>query len=189
MARSANAETQEIRIQTDAAPGGSIRDVTFTRTNITRPVNGVLRVLGPHISGITFDTCTFAAPSGTTNVVAVVDQADRVRILGSSIAGTGGKRLLVAGPMASVTALSVENCRFTDIGNGVWGVDLAGAAGVRVAGSTFRQATGTTTARAVRVSSACNGVVIEGNDLTGLTNAPKVTNNATDTIIRNNGGG
>nr|WP_239522392.1 glycosyl hydrolase family 28-related protein [Geodermatophilus sabuli] len=189
MSRSANAETQEIRIQTDPASGGSIRDVTFTRTSITRPVNSVLRVGGPNISGITFDGCTFAAPSGTSTVVAVVEQADRVRMLGCSFAGTRDKRLLVAGPTAPVTALSVENCRFTDVGNGVWGVDLMGAAGARVAGSTFRQAAGATTARAVRVAAACSGVVIEGNDLTGLTTATKITNNAADTVIRNNRGG
>jgi Pectate lyase superfamily protein len=188
MAGSADADAQEIRIQTDAAAGGSIRDVTFTRTNITRPVNSVLRVLGPRISGITFDTCTFAAPSGTTNVLAVVDQADRVRMVGSSFAGTRGRRMVVAGPTAPVTAFSVENCRFTDVGNNLWGVDLIGAAGARVAGSTFRQASGTTTARAVRVSPTSSAVVIEGNDLTGLTSAPKITDNATGTVVRNNSG-
>jgi hypothetical protein len=188
MSRSANAETQEIRIQTDPTSGGSISDVTFTRTNITRPVNSVLRIGGPNVSGITFDSCTFAAPSGTSTVVAVVEQADRVRMLGSSFAGTRGKRLLVAGPTAPVTALSVEKCRFTDIGNAIWGVDLAGAAGARVAGSTFSQVTGATTARAVRVSAASGGAVIEGNDLTGLTCATKITDNASGTIIRDNRG-
>jgi hypothetical protein len=188
MARAANAETQEIRIQTDPTSRGSIRDVTFTRTNITRPVNSVLRVGGPNISGITFDSCTFPAPSGTANNTAVVDQADRVRLLRSTFAGASGKRLLVAGPGAPVTAFSVEACRFTGIGNGFWGVDLVAPSGARVAGSTFGQTSGATTARAVRVSSACRGVVIEGNDLTGLTNATKVTNNAADTVIRNNRG-
>jgi Pectate lyase superfamily protein len=189
MSRAADADTQEIRIQTDAAAGGSVRDVTFTRTSVTRPVNSTLRVLGPRISGITFDTCTFAAPSGSANVLAVVDQADRVRVVGSSFAGTGGRRLLVTGPIAPVTALSVENCRFTDIGNAVWGVDLVGAPGARVAGSIFGRAAGTTTARAVRVSPASSAVVIEGNDLTGLTSAPKITDNATGTVVRNNRGG
>jgi len=189
MSRSTPADTQEIRIQTDAAAGGSIRDVTFLRTGITRPVNGTLRVLGPNISGITFDTCTFAAPSGPADVLAVVDQADRVRIVGSSFAGTGGKRLLVAGPIAPVTALAVENCRFTDIGNGRWGVDLAAAAGARVAGSTFRRATGATTARAVRVSSTSRAVVIESNDFTALSSPPNITDGAPDTVIRNNRAG
>ncbi|MGY1604188.1 glycosyl hydrolase family 28-related protein [Geodermatophilus sp. SYSU D00815] len=186
MARSADAGTQEIRIQTDPAAGGSVRDVTFTRTNITRPVNGVLRIGGPNVSGITFDGCTFAAPSGSADVVAVVEQADRVRMLGSSFAGTRGKRLLVAGPTAPVTALAVEDCSFTDIGNGIWGVDLVGAAGARVAGSTFRQAAGATTARAVRVAAGCTAVVVEGNDLTGLTAAQKITDNASDTVVRDN---
>ncbi|WP_448624324.1 glycosyl hydrolase family 28-related protein [Geodermatophilus sp. URMC 64] len=189
MARAANAETQEIRVQTDPTSGGSIRDVTFLRTNITRPVNSVLRVGGPNISGLTFDSCTFAKPSGTANVLAVVEQADSVRMLRSSFTGAAGKRLLVAGPTAPVTNFSVEGCQFTEIGNGFWGVDLVGARGARVAGSTFRQAAGATTARAVRVSAACSGVVIEGNDLTGLTNATKITNSATDTIIRDNRGG
>ncbi|MGY1642720.1 glycosyl hydrolase family 28-related protein [Geodermatophilus sp. SYSU D00703] len=189
MARAVNAETQEIRIQTDPTSRGSIRDVTFTRTNITRPVNGVLRIGGPDISGITFDGCTFPAPSGTANAVAVVDQADRVRIVRSTFAGAPGKRLLVAGPIAPVTAFSVEDCRFAAIGNGFWGVDLVAAAGARIAGSVFGQAPGATTARAVRVSSACRGVVIEGNDLTGLTATTKITNNAADTIIRDNRGG
>jgi hypothetical protein len=88
-----------------------------------------------------------------------------------------------------VTGLSVENCRFTDIGNGTWGVDLAGAKGARVAGSTFRQTAGATTARAVRVAAPCSGVVIEFNDFLGLTNATKITDNAADTVIRNNTGG
>jgi Pectate lyase superfamily protein len=186
MSRSADADTQEIRIQTDVAAGGSVRDVTFTRTSVTRPVNSTLRVLGPRISGITFDTCTFAAPSGSANVLAVVDQADRVRIVGSSFAGTGGRRLLVAGPVAPVTGLSVEKCNFTDVGDGRWGVDLAGAAGARVAGSTFRRATGATTARAVRVSPACRAVVIEGNDFTALSSPPNITDSAPDTVIRDN---
>ena len=95
----------------------------------------------------------------------------------------------VTGPIAPVTALSVENCRGTDIGNAVWGVDLVGAPGARVAGSTFGRAAGTTTARAVRVSPTSSGVVIEGNDLTGLTSAPKITDNATGTVVRNNLGG
>jgi len=185
MSRSANADTQEIRIQTDAAAGGSIRDVTFTRTSVTRPVNSTLRVLGPRISGITFDTCTFAAPSGTANVLAVVDQADQVRFAGSSFAGTGGRRLLVAGPIAPVTAFSVDDCRFTDIGNGVWGVDLVGAAGARVAGSTFRRATSATTARAVRVSATSRAVTVESNDFTGLSN-PAVTDGGSGTVLRNN---
>jgi hypothetical protein len=186
MARSANAGTQEIRIQTDPTSGGSIRDVTFTRTSITRPVNGVLRIGGPNVSGVTFDGCTFPAPSGTSSVIAVVDQADRVRMLRSSFVGATGKRLLVAGPVAPVTAFSVEECRFTEVGNGVWGVDLVGAAGARVAGSTFRQAAGTTTARAVRVSPTSRAVVIEGNDFAGLSNPPQITNSAPDTVIRNN---
>jgi len=186
MARAANAETQEIRIQTDPTSRGAIRDVTFTRTNITRPVNSVLRIGGPNISGITFDTCTFPAPSGTADNIAVVEQAGSVRMLNSSFAGAPGKRLLVVGPTATVTSFSVEKCTFTDIGNGFWGVDLVRAAGARVAGSTFRQAAGATTARAVRVGSACTGVVIEGNDFTGLTNATKVTDNGSGTIVRSN---
>jgi hypothetical protein len=32
-------------------------------------------------------------------------------------------------------------------------------------------------------------VVIEGNDLTGLTSTPKITDNATGTVVRNNRGG
>jgi hypothetical protein len=189
MARAANADTQEIRIQTDPASGGSIRDVTFTRTNITRPVNGVLRVGGPNVSGVTFDGCTFPAPSGTANAVAVVDQADRLRMLRSEFSGAPGKRLLVAGPIAAVTALSVEQCRFTGIGNTAWGVDLVAAPGARVAGSTFRQAAGTSTARAVRISAASPGCVVESNDLTGLTSTPKITDDAAGTVVRNNRGG
>ncbi|MGY1743078.1 MULTISPECIES: glycosyl hydrolase family 28-related protein [unclassified Blastococcus] len=188
MARAANAGTQEIRIQTDPASGGTIRDVTFTRTDVTRPVNSVLRIGGPNISGVTFDSCTFPAPSGTADAVAVVDQADRVRMVRSSFAGAPGKRLLVAGPIAPATAFAVESCRFTGIPNAAWGVDLVGAPGARVAGSTFQRATGTTTARAVRVSAASPGVVIEGNDLTGLNSSPKITDNAADTVVRANQG-
>jgi hypothetical protein len=94
----------------------------------------------------------------------------------------------VAGPIAPVTALSVENCRFTDIGNGVWGVDLVGAAGVRVAGSTFRRATSATSARAVRVSVTSRSVVIESNDFTGLS-TPAVTDSGSGTVLRNNRAG
>ncbi|MGY1773978.1 glycosyl hydrolase family 28-related protein [Blastococcus sp. SYSU D00813] len=188
MARAADAGTQEIRVQTDPLSGGTISDVTFTRTNVTRPVNSVLRIGGPGISGITFDGCTFPAPSGTATAVAVVDQADRVRVVRSSFAGAPGKRLLVAGPIAPTTALSVEACTFSGIPNAAWGVDLVAAPGARVAGSTFRQAAGATTARAVRVSAASRGVVVEGNDLTGLTSSPKITDNATDTVVRDNRG-
>ena len=58
-----------------------------------------------------------------------------------------------------------------------------------MAGSTFRQTDGATTARAVRVAAPCSGVVIEFNDFRGLTNATKITDNAVDTVIRNNTGG
>jgi hypothetical protein len=82
----------------------------------------------------------------------------------------------------------VEECRFTDIGNDRWGVDLVAAPAARVATSTFTRAAGTTTARAVRVSAASSRVVIEGNDLTGLTSSPKITDNGTGTVVRNNRG-
>ncbi|MGK5169741.1 glycosyl hydrolase family 28-related protein [Geodermatophilus sp. CPCC 205761] len=187
MAGAADAQAQEIRIQTE--PGrGAITDLTFTRTSITNPVNSVLRTSGPGTRGVTFDQCTFAAPSGGTDVVAVVDGGANVRMRRSSFAGTRGKRVLVAGPIAPVGSLTVEECRFTDIGNDRWGVDLVAAPGARVATSTFTRAAGTTTARAVRVSAACSGVVIEGNDLTGLTSTTKITDNGTGTIVRNNRG-
>jgi hypothetical protein len=189
MSRAANAGTQEVRIHTEPASPGWIRDVTFTRTNIARPVNSVLRIDGPRITGITFDSCTFPAPSGTaTTVVAVVDQADQVRMVGCSFAGTRGRRLLVVGPTSPATALTVESCRFTDIGNERWGVDLVAVRTARVARSTFTRATGATTARAVRVGTACSGAVIEDNDFTGLGSTTKVTNSAADTIVRSNVG-
>jgi hypothetical protein len=81
----------------------------------------------------------------------------------------------------------VEDCRFTDIGTNIWGVDLMAAAGARIAGSTFTQAAGAT-ARAVRVSAACRQVVIENNDMTGVTGTPKITNNGANTVIRSNRG-
>ena len=57
------------------------------------------------------------------------------------------------------------------------------ATGARVTGSTFQAAAGTTAARAIRVQPAATGVVIEGNDLTGLTNVTKITDRALDTTV------
>jgi hypothetical protein len=197
MSGAADASTQEIRIQTDATTGGSISGVTFTRTNITNPVNSTLRVGGPNISGLTFDDCAFAAPSGAAPLIAVVDAASDVTFRACSFSGTAptgiavgaSKRMLVAGPTTAVTNLSVEESRFTGIGANVWGIDLLAAAGARISGSVFEQADGVTTARAVRVSATSTGVVIEDNDFTGLTNATPVTDRGTGTSITGNVGG
>lgn len=188
MSGAADASTQEIRVQTDPASQGAIRDVTFRRTDITRAVNSTLRAGGPNISGLTFDGCTFTAPTGAAPLTAVLDGTDRARFVGCTFAGAPGKRLLVAGVGTPVTALSVENSRFTQIADNMWGVDVIGATGVRVAGSTFEAAPGTTTARAIRVQPTASGVVIEGNDLTGITNATKITDRALDTTLGTNGG-
>jgi polygalacturonase len=187
MAAAADAQTQEIRIQTEPARG-AVSDVTFTRTNILNPVNSVLRIGGPNSRRITFDDCTFASPSGASTVVAVVDGGSDVRLRRSRFAGTRGKRVLVAGPTTATTALTVEDCRFTDIGSNLWGVDLVTAAGARVAGSVFTQAAGATSARAVRVSAACSKVVVENNDVTGVSGTPKITNSASGTTLRSNRG-
>ncbi|NEK59340.1 hypothetical protein GCU56_15875 [Geodermatophilus sabuli] len=202
MARAADASTQEIRIQTDATTGGSISGVTFTRTNITNPVNSTLRVGGPNITGLTFDECTFAAPSGAAPITAVVDAASDVRFRACSFSGTAAastaagagtavgasKRMLVAGPTTPVSDLSVEDSRFTGIGANIWAVDLLSVAGARISGTVFQAASGVTTARAVRVSATSTGVAIEDNDLTGLTNAAPITDRATGTTLSNNSG-
>jgi Pectate lyase superfamily protein len=188
MSRAADASTQEIRVQTDPASQGAIRDVTFTRTEVTSPVNSPLRVGGPNISGLAFEECTFTAPSGAAPTTVVVDGTDRPQFRDCTFVGAPGKRMLVAGPVTPVTALSVENCRFTGIPDGMWGVDVLGAAGARIAGSTFQQAAGATTARAIRVSPQASGVVIEGNDVTGISNPQPVTDRATGTVLTGNRG-
>jgi Pectate lyase superfamily protein len=188
MAGAADASTQEIRVQTDPASLGAIRDVTFTRTDVTNAVNSTLRAGGPNISGLTFDGCTFTAPSGAAPLTVVVDGTDRPQFRGCTFVGAPGKRMLVAGPTVPVTALSVEACRFTGIGDNVWAVDVMGATGARVTGSTFQEAAGTTTARAIRVQPAATGVVIQGNDLTGLTNVTKITDRAVGTTLGTNSG-
>jgi hypothetical protein len=197
MAGAADASTQEIRIQTDPTSGGFIKGVTFTRTDITNPVNSTLRVGGPNISGLTFDDCTFAAPSGAAPIIAVVDAASDVAFRACSFSGTAptgtavgaSKRMLVAGPTTPVTNLSVADSRFTGIGANVWGIDLLSAAGARISGSVFEQAGGVTTARAVRTSATSTGVVIEDNDFIGLTNATPVTDRAQGSTIARNVGG
>ncbi|WP_369132303.1 glycosyl hydrolase family 28-related protein [Modestobacter sp. I12A-02662] len=178
-----------LRVQVDPAAGGAIRDVSFVRTDVLRPVTGTLRIEGPGVSGLTFEDCTFTAPSGPGKVTAVVDEADAVAFRRCAFSGLPGKRLLVAGASVPAGALSVEDCTFSDIADGTWGVDLAAVTGARVAGSTFRRAAGATTARAVRVEPACSGVVVEGNDLTGLTHRQPITDRAADTVVRHNRGG
>lgn len=187
MSGAEDASTQEIRVQTDPASRGAIRDVTFTRTDVLAAVNSPLRVGGPNISGLTFEGCTFTAPSGTAPTTVVVDGTDRPRFSGCTFVGAPGKRLLVVGPVTGVTALSVENCRFTGL-ESLWAVDLLGVSGARVAGSTFAQAAGASTARAIRVSPTSSGVVIEGNDFTGLGAAEPVTDRAGDTVLIGNRG-
>ncbi|SFK70616.1 glycosyl hydrolase family 28-related protein [Geodermatophilus ruber] len=196
MARAADASAQEIRIQTDATTGGAIRGVTFTRTNITNPVNSTLRVGGPHISGLTFDTCDFVAPSGAAPLVAVVDAASDVTFRGCSFSGTqesgtgagASKRVLVAGPTAPVTGLVVERSRFTGIGNTFFGVDVLSATGATITGSTFTALAGAATARAVRVSPEATNVVIEGNDFTGIAHAAPVADRGVGTVVAANTG-
>ncbi|MCZ2860568.1 hypothetical protein [Blastococcus sp. VKM Ac-2987] len=185
MSGAEDASTQEIRVQTDAASQGAIRDVTFTRTDVLAAVNSPLRVGGPNISGLTFDGCTFTAPSGAAPTTVVVDGTDRPRFSDCTFVGAPGKRLLVVGPVTEVTALSVENCRFTGL-ESLWAVDLLGVSGARVAGSTFEQAAGASTARAIRVSPTSSGVAIEGNDFTGLDHTEPVTDRAGDTVLIGN---
>jgi hypothetical protein len=182
-----DASTQEIRVQTDPTSRGAIRDVTFSRTDILNPVNSTLRVGGPNISGLAFDGCTFTAPSGAAPITAVVDGTSQPSFRGCTFVGAPGKRLLVAGPVTPVTELSVDACRFTGI-DGQWAVDVLGATGARVAGSSFTQAAGTTTARAIRTSPAASGVVIEGNDFSGIDHVAPITDRAADTVLRDNRG-
>jgi Pectate lyase superfamily protein len=188
MSAAPDASAQEIRVQTDAASQGAIRDITFTRTDIRKAVNSTLRAGGPNISGLTFDSCTFTAPTGAAPLTAVLDGTDKARFVGCTFVGAPGKRMLVAGVGTPVTALSVENSRFTQIADNMWGVDVIGATGVRVAGSTFEAAPGAPLARAIRVQPAASGVVIEGNDLTGIANATKVTDRALGTTLVANRG-
>ncbi len=187
MAGAADASTQEIRVQTDPASRGSIRDVVFTRTDVLHPVNSTLRAGGPNISGLTFDGCSFTAPSGAAPMTVVVDGTDRPRFTGCTFAGAPGKRHVVAGPTAPVRELAVEDCRFTGI-DGAWAVDVLAAAGVRIAGSTFQAAAGSTTARAIRTSPTTSGVVIQGNDFTGISNPTPITDRAVGTTLSGNSG-
>jgi hypothetical protein len=180
--------SQEIRIQTDAPPGGSIRDLTFTRTDITHPVNSTVRITGPNMRGITFDSCRFTAPSGTSNLAFVADSVDRLRVRRCTFTGAPGKRQLVAGPVGPLTAFSVEDSRFTDIPDGFWGVDLLGAPGARISDSTFRAARGATNAKGLRISASSTRVTVEGNDFSGISNPAPITDRATGTSLRRNRG-
>ncbi|GAA2725285.1 glycosyl hydrolase family 28-related protein [Cellulomonas aerilata] len=188
MAGASDADTQEIRIQTGATSTGAIRDVSFTRTSITRPVNATLRIGGPNISGVTFDGCTFTAPSGAGATIAVVDAADRVTFRRCTVAAAPGKRPLTVGPVTQVTDLLVDGCRFTEIPDGVWGINLVAVDGARIVGTSFAAAAGSTTARAVRITAASRRVVLVDDDLTGLTNRTPVTDAAPDTVLRGNVG-
>jgi Pectate lyase superfamily protein len=179
-------QTQGIRVQTAPAAGGAIRDVSFTRTDITSPRISTLRVGGPRISGLTFEQCTFTAPSGDATVTAVVDAADAVTLRLCAVRGGAGKRLLVVGTGAPATGFVVEDCDVSGIGDGTWAVDLVAVTGGRVAGTTFRPAPGATDAGAVRVAPASSGVVIEGNDLRALGSRRPINDRAADTVLRDN---
>ncbi|MGY1773979.1 glycosyl hydrolase family 28-related protein [Blastococcus sp. SYSU D00813] len=187
MTRAADASTQEIRVQTDPASRGAIRDVVFTRTHVLNPRNSTLRAGGPNISGLTFDACTLTAPSGAAPMTVVVDGTERPRFRGCDFTGAPGKRHVVAGPTTPVTDLAVEDCRFTGI-DGAWAVDVLSAAGVRIAGSTFTAAAGSTTAKAIRTSPTTSGVVITGNDFTGIGNPTPITDRAVGTTLSSNRG-
>jgi polygalacturonase len=190
MARAKDAGTQEIRIQSDATStlDGGIRDVTFTRTNVVNPVNSTVRVGGPNVSGLTFAGCTFAAPSGQAPLMAVFDGTDKVTLRNCEFAGAPGKRQVVAGPVNAVTAFTVEDSRFTGIGNNLFGVDVKRADGVRVTGSSFAADRGAANARGVRVSPEATGVVVERNDFTGIQHTAPVVDLGLDTVIEANEG-
>ncbi|MGY1722109.1 glycosyl hydrolase family 28-related protein [Blastococcus sp. SYSU DS0533] len=187
VSNAADEQSQGIRVQTGEGVGAAIRDVTFTRTQVLRPANTAMRVGGPGISGLTFDSCTFEAPSGAAPTVVVVDGTERPLFRGCTFTGGPGKRLLVAGPVNPVTALSVEDCRFTGI-DGAWAVDVVRADGARIAGSTFQEAPGATTARAVRLAPGAVGAVVEDNDSTGISHPEPVTDRGTGTVVRGNTG-
>jgi hypothetical protein len=187
MSGAADESTQEIRVQTHPASPGAIRDITFTRTHIIRPVNSALRVGGPRISGLTFDGCTFTAPSGAAPTIAVLDGTERPRFSGCTFLGAPGKRPLVVGPVLPVTGLSVTDCRFTEI-DAAWALDVVRARGAEVAGSLFQEATGSTTARGIRLSPAASGVVIADNDFTGISHPGPISDRGSDTTVRDNRG-
>jgi pectate lyase-like protein len=180
--------TPAVRVHNDPTSGGSVRRVALIRTSTGRPVGGAVQIDGPGISDITLEDCTFPAPTAATAPAAVVDAADRVQLLRCSLTAAPGGRLLVVGPGAPVTDLSVEACSLTDIGAGTHGIELVGVAGARVTDSVFRQAGGVTDAGAVRVAESSSGVVVEDNDLTGLSSPRKVTDRAGDTVVRGNRG-
>lgn len=188
MAGSEDREAQEIRIQTDPTSTGAVRDIRFTRTNITNPVNATLRTGGPNISGITFDSCAFEPASGASPTLAVVDGTAAMTFVGCSFDGPPDKRHLTVGPTAPATDLRVQSCSFTGIGDGTTAVNLILATGALVEGSTFAGTPGATTARAVRVSAESSGVVLQNNDLTALAVPMKIIDAAPDTVVRDNAG-
>ena len=188
MARSEDREAQEIRIQTDPTSTGAVRDIRFTRTHITNPVNATLRTGGPNISGITFDSCAFTPPSGAAATVAVVDATATMAFVGCTFDGAPDKRPLTVGPTAPVTGLRVQDCQFTGIGDGVTAVNLIRATDAVVERSGFVATPGATTARAVRVSAESSQVVLRDNDLTSLAVPMKIVDQASDTLVTDNAG-
>jgi hypothetical protein len=63
---------------------------------------------------------------------------------------------------------------------------MADGAGATV--STFQVAAGPATARAIRVSPEAGGVVVEGNDFTGISHAQPILDRGVGTVVAANTG-
>ena len=187
MAGSEDRQAQEIRVQTDPTSGGSIRDITFTRTNITNAVNPALRVGGPNISRLRFEGCVFPAPSGTATAGMVVDSARSVTFRDCAFPGATGKRQLTVGPQEVVTGLSLVNCQFDDIADRQWAVNLVTTRSPRVVGCTFREAAGGA-GRALRIASTTSDALVRDCDFTGVTSPLKLQDQGVRTVLRDNVG-
>ena len=186
MSGSEDRQAQEIRVQTDPTSRGSIRDITFTRTNITNAVNPALRVGGPNISRLRFQGCVFPSPTGAATAGVVVDSARDTTFRDCAFPGAAGKRQLTVGPQEVVTGLNLVNCQFDDIADRQWAVNLVTAQSPRVVGCTFREAV--PGARALRVAATTSDALIRDCDFSGVSSPVKVQDAGLRTVLRDNVG-
>lgn len=178
-----------ININNVAGTGG-VNGITFRNVQIDNPLGRAAQFSGEQLTAnVLFDGCHMER--GRVNTTeSVMDLAgSNTQIVDGVYDGAGGLADVISiGTKEPLDHVTISAARIIGITDGFYGINSSAVrlVGLRISGCTFEQNTGATTAQAIRVSPAVSQATIERNDLSMLTSDTKLTDEAPDTIIRDN---
>lgn len=168
---------------------GPIDNIRFTGLKIVNSV-GINFAFQGLPSNILFDGCEFSTPSdGTATSLANGGDVDGLILQNCVFRGHGATQTLFFGNNTQPSnRVIINGCRFYDLSLTTGAINFDAVIFGRILNCTFLEASSANTARAVRVGASSSQIFIEGNDMGDLTVAGKITNLATDTVVRDNVG-